>query len=272
METKPLPEVQNPITKESTNNSVNCSTTVAQGTADIIRIVDNITTINSKPRNSVTIKRKINKISPAKINIKHTYILPRGGVAFHFKAQEGINKFEKEVDNIYPGSTCSNPKNQGQYKRLIIKNVNPSISTEQLHLSLRQTIDSKFQLRRFYFSSTYKPSPVICLTCEVSTCNNLLSKGIELLRSYLNCENYIKPLLRCFNCQKFSHISTNCFNKDCCEYCRKNHPFQQPCSQQSFYVNCNIQGHPSTSRDCLKYIEKKVLISHKVSPTQHYLR
>ena len=48
----------------------------------------------------------------------------------------------------------------------------------------------------------------------------------------------------------FSHMSNNCLNKHCCEYCGKNHPFQQPCSQESFCVNCNISGHPSTSREC----------------------
>ena len=42
-----------------------------------------------------SLKREINKISSENINIKHTYTLPRGGVAFHFKAQEDVNKFEK---------------------------------------------------------------------------------------------------------------------------------------------------------------------------------
>ena len=145
---KALSKVQDPITKESTNNSANCNASTAQDAVDFIRIVDNIIKNNFKPRNSVAIKREINKISSEKIDIKHTHTLPRGGVAFHFKAQEDVNKFKKEVDNIYPGSTCSKPKSQGQYKKLIIKNINPFISTEQLHLSLRQTIDSKFYLRR----------------------------------------------------------------------------------------------------------------------------
>ena len=61
-----------PITEESSNNSVNFSVSAAQDAADFIRIVDNHTTNISKPRNSVTIKRKINKIFSAKINIKHT--------------------------------------------------------------------------------------------------------------------------------------------------------------------------------------------------------
>ena len=59
---KVLSEVWDSITKESTNNSVNCSASAAQDTADFIDIVDNITTSNSKPS--------------------------RGRVAFHFEAQE----------------------------------------------------------------------------------------------------------------------------------------------------------------------------------------
>ena len=133
---KALSEVQDSTTTESTNNSVNCSASAAHDRANFI-----ITTNNSKPRNSVTMKREINKISSEKIKIKHTYTLPGEGVAFHFKPQEDVNKFEKEVDNIYPGCTCSKPKFQSQYKKFIIKNINPSISTEQQHLSLRQTIN-----------------------------------------------------------------------------------------------------------------------------------
>ena len=137
-------QVRDPSTKESANHSVNFSATAAQDTIKFIRIVDNITTNYSKPRSSVTIKREIRKISSEKVNIKHTYTLPRGGVALHFKAQEEVNKSEKEVDNIYQGSACSKPKSLGQYTKRIIKNINPSISTEQLYLFLRQIIDSRF--------------------------------------------------------------------------------------------------------------------------------
>ena len=66
---KALSEIQDPITKESTHNSVNCSTSALQYTADFTRKIDNITTNNSKPRNSITIKREI---SSEKINIKLT--------------------------------------------------------------------------------------------------------------------------------------------------------------------------------------------------------
>ena len=73
-------------TKKSIKNSVNFSATAAQDITKFIRIVDNIAKNYSKPRNSVTIKREISKISSEKVNIKHTYTLPRGGVALHFKA------------------------------------------------------------------------------------------------------------------------------------------------------------------------------------------
>ena len=38
---KALSEIQDPITKESTHNSVNCSTSALQYTADFIRKIDN---------------------------------------------------------------------------------------------------------------------------------------------------------------------------------------------------------------------------------------
>ena len=59
--TKTSSEVWDPITKESTNNPVNCSASAAQDATNFIRIVENITTNNSKPRNPVTIKREKTK-------------------------------------------------------------------------------------------------------------------------------------------------------------------------------------------------------------------
>ena len=81
-------------------------------------------------------------------------------MSFHFKAQEDVNKFEKEVDNIYPGSICSKPKSLGQYRKLIKKTINPSVSTEELNLSLTQIINSKFYLRIFCFSTTANPCQI----------------------------------------------------------------------------------------------------------------
>ena len=139
-----------------------------------------------------------------------------------------------------------------------------------MHLSLRQTIDPKFHLQRSSSSKTYKSLPVICVTCEFSIHNNLRNKGMELHGSTFNCDTHIKPVVCCFNCQKFGHISTNYFNKHFCKYCGKDHPFQQPCSPESFFANCSIPRHPSKSQECPKYTEKRALISHEVSPTQHY--
>ena len=62
---------------------------------------------------------------------------------------------------------------------------------------------------------------MIWMTFEVVIPNNLLSKGIKLLCSDFNCENYIKPFVYCFNCQIFGCISTDCFNELYCEYCEK---------------------------------------------------
>ena len=103
-----------------------------------------------------------------------------------------------------------------------MKKRNSSISTKQRNLSLRQTVDCKFYLQRLYFSVTHKALPIICVTFEVVyLCNNLLSKVIELLGSHFNRENYIEPVVYCSNCQKFGHISTNCFNKHLWILCEK---------------------------------------------------
>ena len=77
---KVLSEVWDSITKESTNNSVNCSASAAQDTADFIDI-------QATP-NLETKSLSKKKIPSDKINIKTPYTLSRGRVAFHFEAQE----------------------------------------------------------------------------------------------------------------------------------------------------------------------------------------
>lgn len=241
-------------------------------TVDFIRVVDNITNRHIL-KDSVSIKKELNKATSSKINIKHTYTLSKGGVAFHFKTQEDINKFEKEVTKIFPGSTCSIPKSViKQHKKFIIRNIDPSLSNKYLTSSLQQIIQGKFYLRRFHSSLTRKPLPIVCVTCESSTCDNILKTGVELFGLHFNCENYIKPIVRCFNCQLFGHISINCLNKHRCENCGKsNHPFHSHshCLESPFCVNCNKPGHSSSSRECPKYIEKRTIISHEISPVKY---
>ena len=72
---KALSKVHDPITKEITNNSVKCSASTVQDMTDFICIVDNITTNNFKPRNSVTIKREIKSLLKRLTSSIHTLFL-----------------------------------------------------------------------------------------------------------------------------------------------------------------------------------------------------
>ena len=269
-ETVDLEQQANPNKSSNTN----CDKSIEKdNTVDFIRVVDNITNRHIL-KDSVSIKKELNKATSEKINIKHTYTLSKGGVAFHFKTQEDTNKFEKEVTKIFPGSTCSIPKSLiKRHKKFIIRNIDPSISNKNLTSSLQKTIQGKFYLRRFHSSRTRKPLPIVCVTCESSACDNILKTGVELFGSHFNCENYIKPIVHCFNCELFGHISINCLKKHRCENCGKsNHPFHchNHCLESSFCVNCNKPGHPPSSRECPEYIKKKTIINHEISPVKYY--
>ena len=266
-------EQQESPSKANTNCDKSPDNISIDNTIDFIRVVDNINTNKHYLKDSVTIKKELSKISSEKINIKHTYTLSKGGVAFHFNTQEDTNKFEKEVTKIFPGSTCSIPKSIVKKQKKFIRNIDRVISIEKLTSSLQKTILGKFSLRRFYSSRTGTPLPIVCVTCESSICDKILKTGIKLFELHFNCEKYIKPVTRCFNCQLFGHISINCLNKHRCENCGKNHyplHYYHHCSQSPFCVNCNKPGHPSSSRECPKYIEKKTIISHEITPVKYY--
>ena len=187
-------EQQENSSKLSNTDSDKAKDLETEKTVDFIRVVDNITTNKHQLRNSVSIKKVLNKATTEKIDIKHTYTLPKGGVAFHFKSQEDTNKFDKEVNKVFPGSTCNTPESLQNHKNFIIKDIESFISLRELTSSLQQIVQGRFYVRRFFSTRTRKPLPIICVTCESTTCDNFLHTGIELFGSHFNCEKYIKPV------------------------------------------------------------------------------
>ena len=101
--------------------------------------------------------------------------------------------------------------------------------------------------------------------------DKLLNKGINILGAQHHCLKYIKPIVHCFKWQQFGHISKYCTNKsNFCNYF-KSHPTHLIFINNSFCVNWKIAGHPSTSKDCPKCIERKYFFQNEVPTVQHFL-
>lgn len=219
-----------------------------------VRIIDNITP-DLRPKSSVEIKKRISETASHNIEIDFTYVLPRGGIAVILKTEEDLLNLEKDLQNIYPGSTCSIPQSLRRHSKIVIKNINPNISTKDLIQDIKNNFQEEIQIRRFHSSYNHKPLPIVSISCTYSLCGKFLSEGIYILGKQYQCEKYNKPAVRCFNCQLFGHISKHCRNKTTCHNCGKSHPTHNPCTNHPFCANCKLPGHPSISRECPKYLK-----------------
>ena len=120
-----------------------------------IWLIDNIPQ-TLRPKNLAQIKKRIKKFSSEQINIPHFYTLSKGGVAIRTETEKDAETLEKEINNIFPGSSWAKPLTQTGFTKVVIKNINPFISNEDI----KQFVDKKFnqnsKIRRFHSSVNWK--------------------------------------------------------------------------------------------------------------------
>ena len=121
-----------------------------------IRLIDKIpqTLI---PKNSTQIKKRIKEFSSEQINIQYSYTLPKGGVAIHTETEKDAETLEKETISFL-AAPAQNLTQTG-FTKVVMKNINPFISTEDI----KQVVDKKFnqnsKIRKFHSSVNRKPLP-----------------------------------------------------------------------------------------------------------------
>ena len=142
---------------------------------------------------------------------------------------------------------------------------------EHLINTIEENTQERVPVKRFYSSYNHQPFPIVYLTCKGTLCNKLLSEGINILHTQYDCVKYSKPVVCCFKCQQLGHISKHCTNKSNCYNSGKSHPTHPIYTNNPFCVNCKTAGHPSTPRDCPKYIERKSFPHNEVPTAQHFL-
>ena len=89
------------------------------------------------------------------------------------------------------------------------------------------------KVRRFFSTLNLKPLPIMSITCEKDTAHKLLEEGLPLFGKNFACETFKKPIIRCYNCHKFGHISKHCGGVYYCHHCVKNHQAMSLCKKSS---------------------------------------
>lgn len=104
---------------------------------------------------------------------------------------------------------------------------------------------------------------------HVLTFNNTkLPTEIKVAYYNLKVRPYIPPPTRCFNCQKFGHVSSKCNGEKLCPCGLPPHE-SSPCKQPITCVNC--EGiHPANDKNCPKYKTEAAIINLKVTERISY--
>lgn len=90
----------------------------------------------------------------------------------------------------------------------------------------------------------------------------------------INCcnfpvEPYIHPVITCFSCLRFGHISSQCKGKSRCSRCGENHNASECDADTLYCVHCGSNEHGSTNRKCPAFLKqytiKKIMAAENIT-------
>ena len=190
------------------------NTTKSAGDTSYILVVDNISS-SWKFKNSSTIKSEFSKFFPD-ISLKLAHSLRAGGIVLHFKSLTDLEKvrdfnwpksaFGSSGDSIVIKHITNNP-------RIIFKNVNPSISEQDIQDRLFNFTGEHTKVHRFKNRDSNKPIPVVKVSCSIKAAQRLLDNKLAINGDDIITEKFVpnhSPNIICFKCRKPGHSARFC--------------------------------------------------------------
>ena len=86
------------------------------------------------------------------------------GIAIHLPCEEDAKKLENNLGQIYPDSHCQQPQSYSGNNKVIVKNLDPSIPTQEIKQNIEEAHQTTIQIKRYHSSLTERPLPLICIT------------------------------------------------------------------------------------------------------------
>ncbi len=244
---------QKPIPDDSVNVT---STEESQCAQEHIVILDKVAT----PRDfidSSDIKREINRCKPD-LKVKHAYSLPAGGIALHLQTREAEktalapwpeDAFGANVQAHKPNRCQPNPT-------VVVKNINTSHTEQELEKSLKLKYGDEVSVKRLWSNRSDSPLPIIKVTLNQEVYSTVLKDGISVLNRDHKCyPKHTYKVVRCYNCQKFGHISKTCKHISRCQNCAEHHDSADTvCRAKPCCANCG-GSHQAYSTKCPEYTQ-----------------
>ena len=188
----PVTSISASITQSLSSTEKNNISQSSDTSNKVIRIIDNIPK-DLQTNNSNLIK----ETTTDEIPIDFTYTLPKGGIAIHLPCEEDTKKLENNLDQIYLGSYSQQPQSHSGYNKVIVKNLDPSLPTQEIKENIEEAYQTTIQIKRYHPSLTKRPLPIICITYKGDTYPNFLSGDIRIFNKRYKCQPYNKPAICC---------------------------------------------------------------------------
>ena len=227
---------------------------------DSIIIVDSIDAHKFKCSRDILIEIKL--LAPD-IDVEAAFLLSRGGLAIYLESPIVRDKlFDLMPSNSFGGvkKKLSSSKQVPVY----VKDVPLNLDISELPSLLSSRGIECFNAQRVISRFTGRKSlSVKQLYCSEVGSNFLFSHNLNINAKIYLCERKgLHTSTRCYNCQRFGHISENCRSSIRCERCAEAHHVSSCRSSSHCCANCAGPHQASYSR-CPRY--ECVAAQHAVS-------
>ncbi|KAI5703340.1 hypothetical protein M8J75_010603 [Diaphorina citri] len=183
------------------------------------------------------------------------------------KEQGAAERLEKKINECIgeiAKASVLMPRNE--YKTVIIKDIDTTVSKEELNENLEKatgTNDMKILNLKLNYAGSFQTALVL-FTPPIA--DKLIRQGkIKLDWSWARVDEMV-TITRCFKCLGFGHVSYECSaeegSRNTCFKCGKEGHRANSCNEIAYCKTCDIAGHRSDSMACPEY--RKLVVKKKM--------
>lgn len=206
-----------------------------------------------------TFLEKFSTLFP-KCKIVGTYRKPSGTIVLYFDDVVNKDRVSKEWQSHYFGTSTRvvDPTNRPSNDRnlsVVVKNVPKHLSEASILNSISVDYHSCVSVTRFNKNNMILPIIKADFTAATDR-DKIIHEGFFIENIFLKAELYtvLASPIRCFNCQRFGHISQNCKHSIRCVKCTGNHKHKDCSAAEVKCCGCGGK-HLSSDRKCPSFLE-----------------